>query len=68
MNEADEDDIVPMALKGLAAANTSVIGHGFPIVFVENGKLIRVENGKRVILRELPSRPKATELMKQTEP
>jgi phosphopantothenate synthetase len=65
MDEEDEDDIVPQAIAALNAATQAMLKSGRPTVLVEGNQLVLIEGDKRTVLKELPPRPKVSDLVKK---
>ena len=55
-SEADEAEVIRMALDALNAAQRRALGSGRPVVMVKDGNLVRVEGANVTVLETLPPR------------
>ena len=66
-SEADEAEVIRMALKALSAAQRRALESGRPVVMVKDGNLVRVEGANVIVLKTLPPRRKITIRVKQAK-
>lgn len=66
-SEADDAEVIQMALNALDAAHRRARVSGLPVVMVKNGNLVRVEGANVTVLKTLPPRQKVSIRVKRVQ-
>jgi hypothetical protein len=63
--DPQEDEVAPMAVQALNAAQRRAIHSGCSVIVVENGELVRIDSLGKTVLKKLPPRRKVSVRIKR---